>query len=209
VLSLLENGFAEEAFGLTRTLLDIVITLRYIANKDSDERANRFYFYFTKDIENWGEVVKEYFPQMQVAQRTTDQVKMIERAKAYKQRYSWSGKGTKELAFELDTLEVMDDGTPAQHEFSYTAIYYWTSQFVHPTISGLHSHIVQAGHDPFTVHAGAGRGIDYFSLSAFNVAAYLGLTMASVYRLLGYDQPTRLGTYSSAILQHIARRHRG
>src|ERR1700736_1178838 len=41
-LALLNAGFGDEAFGMTRTLIDIFITLRYIGNKDTDERAQRY-----------------------------------------------------------------------------------------------------------------------------------------------------------------------
>ncbi len=37
-----ENGFSDEAFGMTRTLVDIFITLPYIASSDTEELACRF-----------------------------------------------------------------------------------------------------------------------------------------------------------------------
>ncbi len=42
VCSLVKTGYPEEAFGLTRTLTDIFFTVRFICNKDSEERARRF-----------------------------------------------------------------------------------------------------------------------------------------------------------------------
>ena len=42
ILALLDAGFGDEAFGMTRTLIDIFFTLRYIANQDTDERARRY-----------------------------------------------------------------------------------------------------------------------------------------------------------------------
>src|ERR1035437_10615374 len=41
VLLLIEAGFGDEAFGMTRTLTDIYFTLRYIANKDTDRKSTR------------------------------------------------------------------------------------------------------------------------------------------------------------------------
>src|SRR5712671_4035243 len=41
-LLLVDAGFSDEAFGMTRTLIDIFITLHYIANKDTDGRAQRY-----------------------------------------------------------------------------------------------------------------------------------------------------------------------
>ena len=42
VLLLVESGFPEEAFGLSRTLLEVALNLRFIANRDSERRAKRF-----------------------------------------------------------------------------------------------------------------------------------------------------------------------
>src|SRR5215469_6879697 len=41
-LVLLDADFGDEAFGLTRTLVDIYFTMRYIANQDTEERAELF-----------------------------------------------------------------------------------------------------------------------------------------------------------------------
>jgi hypothetical protein len=46
---------------MTRTLVDIFITLHYIANKDTDSRAQLYYQYFAKDIEGWSEVIKKFW----------------------------------------------------------------------------------------------------------------------------------------------------
>lgn len=51
IIALLDAGFSNEAFGMTRTLVDIFTTLHYIANKDTDERAKRYYRFFAKDTE--------------------------------------------------------------------------------------------------------------------------------------------------------------
>lgn len=47
-LVLLEAGFSDEAFGMTRALVDIFLTLRYIANKDTDARAKRYAHFAAK-----------------------------------------------------------------------------------------------------------------------------------------------------------------
>src|SRR5580700_6367226 len=52
-MALLDAGFSDEAFGMTRTLVDIYITLRYIANNDTDERAQRYARFAAKDSEVW------------------------------------------------------------------------------------------------------------------------------------------------------------
>jgi Family of unknown function (DUF5677) len=61
-LVLLEAGFSDEAFGMTRTLVDIFLTLRYITNKDTDARAKRYADFAAKSGAVWAEVVKIYWP---------------------------------------------------------------------------------------------------------------------------------------------------
>lgn len=63
-LVLINAGFGDEAFGMTRTLIDIYFTLRYIANKDTDNRARLYWEFFAKDRENWTDIIKNYFPQL-------------------------------------------------------------------------------------------------------------------------------------------------
>jgi len=52
-LTLLDAGFGDEAFGMTRTLIDIFFTLRYIANQDTDARAKLYYEFVSKDVEGF------------------------------------------------------------------------------------------------------------------------------------------------------------
>ena len=45
---LIDAGFTDEAFGMTRTLVDIFFTPHYIANKDTEERALRYAHFTSK-----------------------------------------------------------------------------------------------------------------------------------------------------------------
>jgi hypothetical protein len=48
VLTLVEAGFPEEAFGLSRTLEEVALNLRFIAMRDSERRAKRFVDYYAR-----------------------------------------------------------------------------------------------------------------------------------------------------------------
>ena len=52
-LALIDAGFSDEGFGLTRTLVDIYFTLRFISNKDPDERAKQYARFAAKDSAVW------------------------------------------------------------------------------------------------------------------------------------------------------------
>jgi hypothetical protein len=70
-LVLIEAGFGDEAFGMTRTLMDIYFTLRYIANQDTDHRARLYWEFFAKDRENWTSFIKNYLPHLSPAPNPT------------------------------------------------------------------------------------------------------------------------------------------
>jgi hypothetical protein len=202
-LALLDAGFSDEAFGVTRTLVDIFITLHYIANKDTDDRARRYAEFFAKDNAVWAEVTKIYWPQS--VQPFGERFKKI--AATYRSSHYWSGHTVKDMALEPDTTEVNPaTGEPAVHDFAYRVIYRWTSHYVHPTIGSLRNHLVQAGRDNFVVRSG--RGEDMSHMTLFNTASFLVNAMISFYRCMGDPQPERLSKWAGALVKHVARRHK-
>jgi len=203
IIVLLDAGFSDEAFGMTRTLVDIFITLHYIANKDTDDRAKLYYLYFAKDIEGWHSLARDYWPGMQQPSMSARTMKAAAR---YPHPHRWSGKTVKEMALEPDTVEV-DPATskPAVHDFAYRVVYRWTSHYVHPTIGALENHVVQAGRDNFIVHSGQLKDMGH--MAVFNVAVYVVNTMVCFYRCMDDPQPERVGTWGGALMKHIARRH--
>src|SRR6266481_6024016 len=48
VVCLVESGFPEEAFGLSRTVVEIALNLRFITNRYSERRAKRFVHYIAR-----------------------------------------------------------------------------------------------------------------------------------------------------------------
>ncbi len=202
ILVLLDANFSEEAFGMTRTLVDIFITLRYISNKETEERAKRYTQFSAKNSEVWTELTRIYWPQK--LQPLDDRTKRI--AAKYPSPHQWSGKTVREMSLEPDTFEVDSvTGQPAVHDFDYRVIYRWTSHYVHPTIGALRSHLVQAGRDHFVVRSGS--ALDMRHMTLFNIASYVVNTMICFYRCMGDPQPPRLSSWGGSLVAHIARRH--
>jgi len=79
-----------------------LFTLRYIANKDTHERAKRYAQFSAKNSAVWAEVVEIYWPAK--AQALPERTKKV--AATFRNPHSWSGKTAKEMAFEPDTVEV-------------------------------------------------------------------------------------------------------
>jgi hypothetical protein len=202
-LTLLDAGFGDEAYGMTRTLIDIFFTLRYVSNKDTDARAKLYYEFFAKDIEGWHDLARDYFPQLQQPMKA----RTLKAAARYRSPHSWSGKTVKDLAMEPDTVDVnVTTGKPFDYDFAYRAMYRETSHYVHPTIVALMNHVVRAGYDPFVVRSGHLKDKNFDAV--FNVADYVGQTMMCFHRCMGDPQPERLGTWAGALTKHLVRRHR-
>jgi len=202
-LTLLDAGFGDEAFGMTRTLIDIFFTLRYLANKDTDERSKLYYQFASKDVEGWHALAKDYFPEMQkrMSERT------IKIAALYPHPHRWSGKPVSAMALEPDTVDVDEKkNKPFDYDFAYRCMYRWTSHYVHPTIVALQDHVVRAGRDNFVVHSG--RATDRSHFAVFNVADYVGQTMACFCRCMGDRQPDRIATWAGVLREHLVRRHK-
>jgi hypothetical protein len=202
-MSLIDAGFSDEAFGMTRTLVDIFITLHYIANQNTEERAQLYYRFIAKGIQGWSDLVKVYWPQLTQPVST----RIMNEAAQYPNPHSWSGKTTKEMALEPDTIETDPaTGKATVHDFAYKVIYRWTSHFVHPTVLALKNHIVKPGHDNFVVRIGGEEDLTHIAI--FNIASYVSMSMVTFYRCMGDAQPERVGTWSGALMKHLARRHK-
>ena len=202
ILALLDAGFSDEAFGVTRTLVDISITLHYIANKDTEERARRYFQFVSKHTEVWNELVKEYWPQLFIP-LSPHTAKV---AASYSSPHQWSGRHVKDMALEPDTIEIDPaTGQPAIHDFAYRAIYRWTSHYVHPTIGALRNHLVQPGRDNFVVRSR--RETDLSFLAAFNVAHFVTGSMIRFHRCMGDTPPQRVERWAGALLKHFAKPH--
>src|ERR1017187_2837515 len=111
-LALLDAGFSDEAFGMTRTIVDIYITLRYIANPDAEERARLYYRFLAQNIQGWSDIVKDFFPQLM--RPLAPQI--IQEASQYRNPHSWSGKTAKDMALVAVSLFsiLISMSTPAQ-----------------------------------------------------------------------------------------------
>jgi|CZLA01.1.fsa_nt_gi hypothetical protein len=201
-LVLIDAGFGDEAFGMTRTLIDIFITMQYLANKDTEERAKLYYQFHRKDIDDWAEEIRSYWPQL--LQGVNPRPSKVHTN--YPRPHSWSGKPLGHMILEPDTVEVdAATGQPFVHNLTYRMFYRWTSHYVHPTILALDNHMVKPGRDNFVVRSR--RGKDMGHLAAFTVAAHIASTMICFYRCMGDPQPDHLSKWMKALIEHLARRH--
>jgi len=191
ICSLVQAGFSAEGFGMGRTLIDIHLVVRYIANKDTEARAERFAMFFTKDQEGWQRVVPKYYPQF-VALDTPERREILAIAKNYRNPNDWSGEPekTKSLAKEPDTYEFDSAGNGITAEFDYEIMFKYTSHFVHSTVCALEGHIAERG-DTFKIRAHWNPSRKA-SLALFNVLAMTSQIFVSGFRALRHDQPEEI-----------------
>jgi acyl-CoA hydrolase len=191
ICALVRAGFGEEAFGMGRTLIDIYLVVRYIANKDTENRAERFVMFFAKDQEGWQKVIPKYYPTVAVP-NTTERKEILDIAKNYRNPYDWSGEPekTKSLAKEPDTYEFDSTGNGITAEFDYDIMFKYTSHFVHSTVCALEDHIAERG-DTFKIRT-RWSPRRKARLALFNVLAMISKTSVCGFRALGYDQPEEI-----------------
>jgi hypothetical protein len=188
VCVLVETGFPSEAFGLTRTLVDLYLTVHYIGNRDTESRATTYVEYFAKVHAEWDKINSKYFPGRKLNQPAyhKDVMKMAEK---FRSKHAWTGVGgqTKMMAFEDDAFDVDDDGQPFRSEFDYDVMYFWASHYVHGTVIAIEDHTAQPG-EVFRVRSGKVR--QYLGDNAlFNVLAFVLRGFFCALRALGEEQP--------------------
>jgi hypothetical protein len=186
ICALVDAGFYGEAFGLSRTLVDVFFNVRYISNKNTEKRAEQYVKYIAKTQEELIRLSHKHFPGKLDHPKLSEE--FTEFAKDYNSAHRWTEARIKEMALEPDLYEVNDLGSPTIHDFDYEFVYWQTSQFVHATILSLFEHSTNRG-EPFRVRARPKEDTVRGDEALFNVLAFISKTFVSGYRGLNSDQP--------------------
>jgi hypothetical protein len=212
VMSLVDAGFADEAFGLSRTMVEIALNLRFITNRYSERRAKRFADYIARwKLELERRTLKHMYKKdekgndvrdkqgRKIPLYTKQQLRTMMKhyrsyaqvARKYPNRTSWtqtknrkaSGGGAWMMAYEPDTHEFIE-GSPFKWEFDYDWIYFWTSQYVHATAISVDAHAVWRG-EPFCIK-GSQKTQPTAGLAIFNAGIYLWKILVMAFRAIGH-----------------------
>jgi hypothetical protein len=150
---LVDAGFPAEAFATSRTLLEILFSLRYITNKFTEQRAEQYLKYQAKVQLEWMKIAQKHMPKL--ASRLRAPVPSTRAIAAeFKSRGNWTGEHSQTwvMATEEDTFELDEHGKGIKDEFDYDGYYFWTSQYVHATVAGIYGHTIKRG-EVFRVRA--------------------------------------------------------
>jgi len=194
VCALVDAGFPAEAFGLSRTLIEMYLSIRYMSNKDTDARIARYVEYGARVHKAWGEIAAKHLPNQKLTLPSWHG-EVMEIAKKYPSKHQWTGERGQVwfMASEEDTRELGPDGKPFKSEFDYDVPFFWTSFFVHVTVNALDGH---AG-EPGTVYrVGARRWIEQErgADALFNVLVSVSKVIICGCRILREQQPDEILT---------------
>jgi hypothetical protein len=209
IVVLVANDFADEAFGLCRTCIEIELTVRYLTNKDTVERCSRYFYYFSKDKTEWFRLIQKYFPEVN-QQRRHDQDWIEKLATSYKSPHKWHNcpNGLKDFSSEIDEHETNEDGSHLDELFYYEVLYKWMSHYVHVTVPSLDPLHITAPGEEFRIHPGAGqskRGDDAVRTSFLNVQ----LNTSRVLRYFNMDFPDSLKSkFDNVVTEHVSKEGR-
>jgi len=106
ICALVDAGFPAEAFATSRTLLEILFSLRYITNKFTEERAEKYLKYQARVNFEWMNIAKKHLPKIASKMRVDPQTVKI--AGEFESRGNWTGvrAQTWVMATEEDTFEL-------------------------------------------------------------------------------------------------------
>src|SRR6202051_52318 len=153
ICALIDAGFPAEAFAMSRTLLEIFFSVRYITNKDTEKRARKYVKYDARVRAEWMNIIQKHFPKTAGKLGPLD-ADVLKTAKEFKSKAHWTGEGgqARMMAIEEDALELDEHGKGIKSEFDYDGLYFWTSQYVHATVAGIRAHSCAPG-EVFKVRA--------------------------------------------------------
>jgi hypothetical protein len=188
VCVLIDADFHAEAFATSRTLIDIYFSVRYIGNKDTEKRAEKFVNYNARVRKEWQAIIMKHYPNTPPHKVLLDDA-VSKLATEFSSKGYWAGRGqTKLMALEEDTAEVDEQGKPLRSEFDYDALYFWTSQFVHATVEAVVGHACNRG-EVFRVRHKIPVEKRFARLSIANILIYLTKTFVSGFRAMNEAQP--------------------
>jgi Family of unknown function (DUF5677) len=206
VCVLVDAGYRAEAFGLSRTVIEILFIVSYISNKDTERRARRYRDYDARARVEFRKIAEKYAPNALAGTRQLD-ASVLQLASQY-DKHSWLGRGQMAtMAKDENAVEFDKSGKGITIEFEYEALYFWTSQYVHATVVGIRGHATHAG-EVFKVRADPDEdsGLDTSALQ--NVIVSLSQLFIYACRAMNEDQPKGIHELFKLIARTTRRKKR-
>jgi len=138
VITLCKKQMASEAYALSRVLVEMFITLRWITNDNKNARAKEYGFFGAKRKEYWAKILQKYQPNNPAS---ADAVKYVVKlygqyAAKYSSSVFWSREKLKAMAQEIEKLDP-SPRVPKDVLWDYEVPYSMASDHVHSTVAAL------------------------------------------------------------------------
>lgn len=199
VVTLVDAGFPAEAFTLSRILIEMFFTIRYITNKDTEKRAERYIKYFARVRVEWKRIIEAHLPKTGKELRDLDP-DILENAGEFRSHVHWAEPGVtvKTMATEEDTVEFNKEGKGIDSAFDYDALYFWTSQYVHVTVEGIRGHSCAPG-EIFKVRMRYADERDLENNALFNTGIFITKCFVYTLRCMNEPQPKVLNDLMNVV----------
>lgn len=171
VISLVHQGFFEEAYGLARSSVELRINARWIANQDSDRRSREFFYFGSKQVEHFNKLAETYMPSYRNRGKEDEVLKRI--SSLYKRHQRWTETDLKSRAMEPSTRQFDAKKAPSTITQTYETVYWSMCSFCHVDIAALmYGDHVPTPRMPFAVSESTGaahHGLQAAQVSGLSV----------------------------------------
>ena len=195
LLALLEAGFADEAFGLSRSLMECALTLRFLTQDESklNLRTLDYARFEVKDKQYWMHYALQHAAGEPMEQKIRDHAKefdLKEDAKGVQKH--WSGKDGFAWKVNLDD-HLLDNATSTElvKKSTYAVEYHGTSSYVH-CYSPAVNNFVPSERIPFEVTESTGEWHNSSQVSLFILLSYLHSCVAYALFGMNLERPQKM-----------------
>jgi hypothetical protein len=153
VCTIAKQGLGDEAFIVSRTVLELCLNAYFISNTDCEARAKRFLEYFGKDREHLTKLIDLYQPSA-AGSYSPDHEDLMAMAVQFKNAHKWTDKGLAEMARE--PIQWADNDPVPPTKYWYDVIYRFLSHECHGTCVAAHPDLMEINYsatgcyDPFS-----------------------------------------------------------
>jgi hypothetical protein len=150
VVHLTRSGFGADALGMSRSIAEKWITIRFITNKDTDARALKFRAFNARQHERIIELLDAYNANLG-HEKYKGNVRIKRMAAAYSKWDRW-GENSRTMALEAEEFDPELDQRLAS-KWVYDVPFFVASSFLHPTSWGIRHQLLRPG-DSFSFRDG-------------------------------------------------------
>jgi Family of unknown function (DUF5677) len=203
-LKLLSSDLSDEAFGLSRSIVECATNLRYLTGEPvlQDKRTRDFVKYALADKAFWAHYALEQFAGRKEEQEIREYAKqqgIVPNTKPARQH--WSG----ETGFIWSSMNIdhsLDGPVTSKHKkVSYAADYFQTSAFVHCSLSAIDNYFAD-DKVPFAVSTSSGLH-ETTQSTLFVILIYLHSSIGYALHGMNSDRPAKLNSLFQRTLNRL------